>query len=89
MNKDEIARKFKWLVLRSGQAYSRQVTANSEVMILRELDGTWTVWRGKWTPGVAKPIDEKIRISRVTFERAIVVGNEYVNFFESLKRRRV
>lgn len=88
MKKDELARKFKWLILCSGEAYTKQVTSNSEILILKEPDNTWTVWRGKWVPGDIKPVDEKLRLSRATFERALIVANEYVDFFESLRNGR-
>jgi hypothetical protein len=85
---DDLARASKWLVLRSEEAYGKQLTIYSAVYIFKEANGTWSVWRGNWMQSERKPVDEKTLFSGGTFEQALKRANEYVEWRNSYKRRK-
>jgi len=72
----------RWLTLREGEAYSCTLGPRRELYLLKEDDGTWTLWWGQWGKEPGKPpLREKTLASRLTFEQALKRGNDYLDWW--------
>lgn len=81
--KTRAARECGWMVYVEGVAYGRRLSATSELFILREGRGQFTVWRGSWTPGERQPFSERTVVQKAPFERALDAANKYADRFTS------
>jgi hypothetical protein len=81
-HQQEEAKKNGWIVHPYGEAYEKQVGRNSMIFIFKELNGKFTVWRGKWTVK-SSPDTESLIVSNVDFEKALERANNYVSWIRN------
>lgn len=80
----------RWLTLREGEAYSCTLARNRELFLLKEDNGTWTLWWGQWYKDFgSKPVKERTLASGLTFEQALARGDGYLEWwFEKRKGKK-
>lgn len=79
---DSMAYKCGWLILCSGQAYSRQLTPTLTVFLLRDDGDKWRVWKGYWRRGKSVPFHEDTLVDGLLFDDALMRGNDYIRWHQ-------
>ena len=84
---DAMAKQGGWLILNSGEAYSRQLSRTLTVFLLHDGKSQWQVWKGYWRKGESMPFAESTIAHGLLFDDALLRANEYVRYY--LQKNRV